>query len=282
MQNCREVRVVGGDARYTWAAEVLREHFGKIETWGVPGWENRLRTLEATLDGAHGVLFPLRPFREQGILIQGTWVSLDALADRMAPGGMILAGSIPPKFENELKTRGLSCLSYLDQPEYVIRNAAITAECALELAMEQLPRTLSGERVLVIGWGRIGRFLGEKLRALGAKVTISVRRQEQIPELEALGYRGDLTGEYRYGLEDYGLVFNTVPAAVMPQERTRELRGRVIELASLPGGFTPGQIASVPVLMAQGLPGKLAPETSGKLLAETVISALEEGWKWME
>ena len=46
-----------------------------------------------------------------------------------------------------------------------------TAEGAIQLAMEELPITLHGARVLVIGYGRLGRVLADRLAGLKARVS---------------------------------------------------------------------------------------------------------------
>ena len=46
--------------------------------------------------------------------------------------------------------------------------------------MEQLPITIHGARVLVVGFGRVGRALAQRLAALGAKVTVAARRYESL------------------------------------------------------------------------------------------------------
>ena len=48
-----------------------------------------------------------------------------------------------------------------------------TAEGAIQLAMEELPITLHGARVLVIGYGRLGRVLADRLAGLKARVSVA-------------------------------------------------------------------------------------------------------------
>ena len=50
-----------------------------------------------------------------------------------------------------------------------------TAEGAIQLAMEELPITLHGARVLVIGYGRLGRVLADRLAGLKARVSVAAR-----------------------------------------------------------------------------------------------------------
>lgn len=153
----------------------------------------------------------------------------------------------------------------LADPWYLARNASITAHCTLELALEKLPVTLEKCPVLVIGWGRIGKCLAKLLHALGACVTVAARKESRRVMIDALGYKSCAIGDIR--AENYRLIINTVPAMVLPAAPGTALK---IDLASQPG------IGGSGVLQARGLPGRLAPESSGALIAQLVSQWLKE------
>ena len=65
-----------------------------------------------------------------------------------------------------------------------------TAEGAIQLAMEELPITLHGARVLVIGYGRLGRVLADRLAGLTFVLTgtlPSLTRSEAASLIEGQG-----------------------------------------------------------------------------------------------
>ena len=156
-------------------------------------------------------------------------------------------------------------LDLLEDPWYLARNASITAHCTLELALAKLPVTLEKCPVLVIGWGRIGKCLAKLLHGLGACVTVAARKESRRVMIEALGYKSCPIEEIH--AENYRLIINTVPAMVLPAAPGTALK---IDLASQPG------IGGAGVLQARGLPGLLAPESSGALIAQLVSQWLKE------
>ena len=160
---------------------------------------------------------------------------------------------------------GYEVWDLLDDSRYLARNASITAHCTLELALTKLPITPEKCPVLIIGWGRIGKCLSKLLSALGAKVTVAARKESRRVMVEALGYTSCDIPEIKP--ENYRLIINTVPAMVLPCAAGTALK---IDLASTAG------MAGRDVLWAKGLPGKLAPERSGTLIAETIMQWLEE------
>lgn len=160
----------------------------------------------------------------------------------------------------------------LKDPEYTARNADITARCAIRLACGSMNKTLLGLPVLVIGWGRIGKCLGKLLSALGAQCHIYARKAEDQAMLTALGYRAIDRVEMLELLPKMELVLNTAPEPVLEDIQAKGCPGILMDLASKPG------IVGDNVIRARGLPGRIAPESSGALIAQTVIRLWKEEW----
>lgn len=156
-------------------------------------------------------------------------------------------------------------IDLLQDEEYLAHNAAITAHCAAKIAMEQLPITLAGCSALVIGWGRISKCLAPLLKGLGVDVTIATRNAADRALLRATGFGAVDTAEI--DPTSYRLIFNTAPAPVLDGEKAAE-DAVLIDLASKKG------ISGDRVIWARGLPGKHAPESSGKLIAATILRYL--------
>lgn len=162
---------------------------------------------------------------------------------------------------------GLRLRDYYDREDVLLRNAAITAEGAIALAMERREQTLLGSRVLILGFGRIARALAPRLRALGAEVTVYARSEAQRALAECLGCRA--LESLPEKPEGYSILFNTVPAPLLPGAAEGALN---IELASAPGGFRDAS----GVVIARGLPGKAAPLSAAEALLGPILAIIRE------
>ncbi len=162
---------------------------------------------------------------------------------------------------------GLRLRDYYDREDVLLRNAAITAEGAIALAMERREQTLLGSRVLILGFGRIARALAPRLRALGAEVTVYARSEAQRALAECLGCRA--LESLPDKPEGYSILFNTVPAPLLPGAAEGALN---IELASAPGGFRDAS----GVVIARGLPGKAAPLSAAEALLGPILAIIRE------
>lgn len=156
-------------------------------------------------------------------------------------------------------------IDLLKDPIYVSKNANITAHCAVKLAMNKLTCILPDCKTLIIGWGRIGKCLGKLLGDMGCPVTIAARKETDRAMLVALGY--DACSIENADPESFDLIYNTAPEMLFPECPGNALK---IDLASQLG------LGGSDVLWARGLPGKMAPISSGQLIAETVLRLLGE------
>lgn len=207
---------------------------------------------------------------------RGGPVTMEEILAVLRPGTRIFGGRLHDT-AGKMRQAGLEPIDYMTLEPVAVANAVPTAEGAIQIAMEQMPSTLQNSQCLVIGWGRIGKLLAGKLKALGAKVTVSVRRAEDAAMVQALGMQSDLTGVYANGLP-YALIVNTVPAMVLGQKALERTVPDVciIDLASAPGGvdFPAAERLKRTAVLALGLPGKVAPKTAGCILKDAILTYL--------
>lgn len=204
------------------------------------------------------LLLPVPSFAPDGKLMGGG--DLQTLLPQLSRNICVIGGNL-----NRPELDGYPIWDLLQDDTYVSVNAAITAHCAVGHAICRLPVTLDKCPVLVIGWGRIGKCLTKLLAALGAQVTVAARKSSDRAMATALGYGSIWTDAI--DPSPYRVIFNTAPVMVLP-DGGNALK---IDLASKPG------IGGTDVIWARGLPGKDAPESSGKLIAESVLCKLNQG-----
>ena len=233
----------------------------------------------AAVEGADCVLLPL-PCERDGVLYaplsQGIFPA-PALLDATSPGTRVFAGKPSEPLRAACRRLGLPLTDYLRREDFALRNAALTAEGALAILM-QGEGALRLSRVLLGGYGRIGRFLAEKLRCLGADVTVAARSPADRALAELAGFRAIGFAEAAAPAA-WDAVVNTVPAAVFGKAELLAFGdARCLELASPPYGFDLGAAAELgrTVTLCPGLPGKYAPRAAAEALRDTIYSVLED------
>ncbi len=217
-------------------------------------------------------------------LADGCRLSVEKLCTLMAESKvrLLCGGKISPKAVSLCDAYGIDVFDYYERDEFAIANAIPTAEGAIEIAMRETPTTLDGSSALVIGYGRIGKVLSKLLAALGVKVTASARKASDIAWIRTAGYDYAYTEKLAELLTEkrFDMIFSTVPHTVLGRCELEAIGkyGLIIDLASKPGGvdIEAADKLGINVIWALSLPGKVAPVTSGRIIADTVLGYLEK------
>ncbi len=270
--------LLGGDARMVILCRRLRADGHTVIPFAMEqALPDCAGTAPEALAGAECVLLPL-PCERDGVLnapFSALRCPLGALLEAVRPGTILCAGAPGEALRRRCEERGLDLRDYAAGERFALRNARLTAEGALALLRNALPRPLEGSAVLVVGYGRIGRILAELLAAQGARVTVAARNPLARAEAEAHGCAA-LPPEAA-AAPGFDAVVNTVPAILY---REAELTGfgpaLLLELASPPYGFDPAAARALgkEILFAPGLPGKTAPESAAEAIQEGIYAAL--------
>jgi len=274
--------ILGGDARQVYAARAL----------AAVGWDIRLfavsqekasasarvcETLPEALEGAKLVICP--------VSCQGLE---ETLPDLLTPEQTLVGIKLPRGLRERLAGRGVLCHDLLDREDFTRLNAIPSAEGAIAEAIAASCCNLHLNQALVLGYGRCGKVLAQKLGGLGAHVTVAARRWDSACEAIANGCEvlDFLLLPYHMGRFYY--IFNTIPAMVLDEKLLQALPpdAVIIDIASGPGGvdFEAARALGITAKLCPGLPGIYSPRSAGEAVAQIARIILEEQegspWGW--
>lgn len=277
------VVVAGGDTRDSWLGQMLVDRGYHVRTWGirVPGIAPFALTEGPPPDVLIG---PMTGIGDDGWMqtVEGRIRLSDELLVRMGPASLLAAGLIGPMVVRRCEEIGIQTVQYRLQSSFMWLNAVPTAEGAIAAAIGKSGRTLFGRPIGVIGLGRVGLVLADRLSRYGARPVVFERAAEKRALAQAMGHRA-----YALDLDTLPLldgVFNTAPAPVLgPEWFGPDGPDWVIDLASLPGGLVP-ELRGAPFIQDRyqqilSIPGKVAPMRAAEIIWETLGLALEEEWE---
>ena len=222
----RSAALLGGDRRQVYLARLLLEDSWKVVTWGLekgdaPNGVPLHSALESEI-----IILPLPVCREGKLHLPLTDTTLEEekLWPRLRYDQLLLGGMTGELSRRLMLDHGLTLVDYYQREEVQIANAVPTAEGAIQRAIEATERTLHTCRCLVIGYGRIGKILAQRLKALGSEVTVSARKYSDLAWIKAFGYQTLPTKALTGVLDHFHLIFNTVPSPVLSGALLREVR----------------------------------------------------------
>ena len=238
----------------------------------------------ACVAGADAVILPVPGVNEQGRL-HCTYTAepillTEEIVARIPQKAPVFVGIARPLLVSMTAKRGLRLVELMEMDETAILNSIPSAEGAVQMAMEMMPVTLHGSIAFVLGFGRTGMTLARVLHALGAVTRVVARNPAQLARSYEMGLLPLSFAEMPQHLKAADVIFNTVPALVLTREILQAVppEAIIIDLASSPGGtdFPAAAAMGVRAVLAPGLPGKVAPQTAGKILARVIKRLLLE------
>lgn len=272
--------LIGGDRRQAELSHLLAADGNTVYTYGLDDWKPAGAGDLDRAAGADVIVLPLPLCRGDGALnCREDPMPTAELFHRLCPGQRVLAGQVRPQQHREAADCGLTLEDYFLREELTVANAAVTAEGAVQAAMERLDETLLGMECLVLGFGRIGKLLCHRLQGLGARVSAAARRPSDLAWIRAYGWRALETGALDGELSRFGAVFNTVPSPVLGAALLKQLPGRclLVDLASCQGiDLAAAESLGLPNVWARCLPGRLSPRTAAAVIRDTVYYILLE------
>ena len=226
---------------------------------------------------------------------------LEPIVDKLQAGQYVFGCNFPAEITEHKRKQGIFFIDYMKEEGAAYTNAVATAEGAVTEAILSGNEVLFGQKMLVMGYGRCGQVLAQRLQALGGKVTVYEKDAEKLAMARAHGFEaveaenfmyidtGSITiakcspeegyGKSRLGGGFWGqfaYFFNTIPALVLDEQRLSQIchDAVLIDIASAPGGIDYAYCAQngINAKLCGGLPAKYAPKSAAGLLYQIIES----------
>lgn len=277
-----KILICGGDARSVRLAGMLNDAGHEVSCFCLDRAELPHGCVHTSgISRADAVILPA-PALENGQFLRAPLAAAPCTAEfileRVEKGTLIIGGMLTPAFikaagEHEVLTR-----DYMKDPFFTARNADISAEGAVSRLMELSEKALCDMKVLVIGWGRIGKILTKKLGALCREVHLMSANPMSRALAERMGCRSAAPDGSEEVLKSLDAVINTAPAQVLPDLHALRTGCLLLELASAPGWLNTAEAEALGLdcTVARGIPGKYAPESAASAVFDAVTKILKE------
>ena len=190
----------------------------------------------------------------------------------------IIAGSIKNDVIKMAKDNFIDIIDIMKNESLAILNTIATAEGTIELIISNTDKILQGQKILVLGFGRVGKTLANKLKLLNCDVTCATVNDDESAWIRAYGYISKNVNDIGEDYMKFDVIINTIPSLILKKEKIIFFREDVllIDLASEPGGVDKEYVKErdIRYIHALALPGKVAPYTSAEFIKEAIYQAI--------
>lgn len=280
----KKISIIGGDLRIVNLAKMLAEDGFEVITFALEKAQelsdfSKGKTLEETIQKSEYIVTSI-PLSKDGKMVNTPYSDVKLTVQELhnhLPGKKLISGKLDQSFQNDIN---FESYDILEREEYAILNAIATAEGAIQIAMEEYPKTLSGSNILVMGFGRIGKILAKMLQGIGANVYCEARKETDLAYIKAYGYTPIHLKNLEEHLPKFDIIINNIPVLVLDKTRLNRVKKDVLilDLASNPGGvdFEYAKQNNLKTIWALALPGKVAPVSAAEYIKDTIYNILQQ------
>ena len=285
--------VLGGDLRNVKLAGMLADDGNKVYSFGQDksdevlddGRIEKCAYLKTAIDKAQIIIAPV-PFASNDEFINTPFshdkIKIDDLM-KANKSKIFISGSIKESLKKQLDEKYLEVIDIMKRDDLAILNTIATAEGTIEVAIKNTNKILQGSRVLILGFGRVGKIVANKFSKMSAIVTCAARKDEDIAWIQAYGHKATNINGLGENLKLYDIIINTVPHIILNEERLKYIKKDclLIDLASNPGGIDKKAVKDnkLKFVWALSLPGKVAPITTAEFIKDTIYNIIKEIYK---
>lgn len=202
------------------------------------------------------ILLPIPTTRDNHTILKTNICIYDVL-DAISGDTLISGYGIPEEFKTEAEERGATVIDLLDDEDFLLENASLTAISALGVFLCSSRLCPRDTRVGIVGYGRIGKVLTNLFLYLGATVRVYTTRPDARIELSRYGV-GSASSTDGADLSGLDVLINTAPAPLFSAADIPDGL-RIMELASGENFPDVSGVERYP-----SIPAKMFPISAGK------------------
>lgn len=265
------ILILGGDARNEQLCRLM-------ETDGRPVWHLPALpdgdTLQGVMQQADIVVLPTPVSRGEALTGDRSQTPWQTVFPLFLPRQRVFGGGLSAKQRETLQAAGISYTDFLDCAQFVRYNAALTAQGALRLLLENTAQYLPQQRVLIAGYGNVGQATARWLCGVGCRCTVAARRDAQRTAAKAAGCGAMTLDEAKCTVGQFDVLINTIPAIWLDAKSLSGAKpgGVYLELASAPFGAEKDDAEQhgLRFLDGRGLPGRFCPLAAAEAMKHCI------------
>lgn len=190
----------------------------------------------------------------------------------------VFAGKIPKDIVRKFEIHDIKYYDIMEQESIAIYNAVPTAEGVILKILQEQNETIYNSNILILGFGKCGKILADRLKALKANVFCEARKKKDLALINCLGYNEVDITKLDSVLKDMDIIINTVPYMLLNARMLSHIKENalIIDIASAPGGtdFEYCKLKHIRAYLELGIPAKVASVSAAKYIKEFVDSVI--------
>ena len=182
-----------------------------------------------------------------------------------------VSGNISNDAKLVLIEKQIKHINLMEDEVFTVKNANLTCEGVLALMLEKSERSIYESNVLIIGGGRIAKYMALLLSKLGVKFSIVSYNPVKFPSYFMFTNSCYFKKSFMKDLDKFDIIINTIPNIVFDEGDIEKIAPKTIfiETASV-NCLDKEKVQNFDYILAPALPTKFAPITASEYMFESI------------
>lgn len=269
--------IIGGDRRQEYLFNILKSKNKNVNRIFFDDSENISEEIEK-INNSNIIILPI-PTTKDGKTLNAPFfkkaIPLKLINDNISNNSILFTGGESGIIK---KSKAKKTINLLADESLTLKNAMATAEATLAIIIKNTSKTIFKSKILITGYGRIGKILTDYLIALKSNVTVCARRKTARIQAELSGANSLDFVNLIKELPKFNIIVNTIPTPIFKKEELSAITKEtlIVDLASKPGGidFNIASKLGLKTIQALSLPGIYSPETAAEFIEQAIIAEI--------
>ena len=286
-----KILFLGGDKRQLEIIKHLANKGHEIDALGYDqshfdGAIRKVTLPDINIEAYNVVIFPVSGVKDDFSVVSDFTDAKVLLNDHFLDGigtqSLIFTGIMTNALDKMLKNSNKDAIALMQDSDVKKDNSIPTTEGIIGDLVFNTDYTINGSNIFILGYGNVGKTLTEKLKALGASLTVGVIALDEFESLAKNNVNCLYTNNrllMEGVMQDSDVIINTVPELIINKEYLRVMNKDVyiLDISSYPHGvdFEAANEMQIKNKLLLGIPSLVAPKTAGQILVNKIDSILE-------
>ncbi|BAK81731.1 dipicolinate synthase subunit DpsA [Candidatus Arthromitus sp. SFB-rat-Yit] len=190
-----------------------------------------------------------------------------------------IIGGFNKKNEEFFVNENLNFKNILEDENFTLINAIITAEGSIEKLIHESYKSLFESNVCILGYGRIGKALSRRMYSLCNKLTVYNNPSINLTYTKIDNINSHELKYFKDHAPQYNIIINTIPHLIINKEILDIINKDtlILDLSSNPGGvdFSYAQKLEIKVIHYLGVPAKVSKYSSANAIFSFLLKTLK-------
>lgn len=284
LQPIYDCAIIGGDKRQAYVAEILAEKGYDVIVYALendrtPTGCKQAENLSHAIKQAKNIILPIPMMSKNNNIFNNTEYAdllLETVTENIDGKHRFFGGCLPVELVSFLDEKKITYFDFMEDEGLALFNSIATAEGVISEVIMRSPINLHNSECLIVGYGKCGKTLSDKLKAISAKTTVCDSNIQRKNLADTSGHKTDNIANLSKYIGEFDFIFNTAPSTVIDNKLLESMKPSVMifDIASSPGGvdYKKAKELGIAANILTGIPGKYAPKSSATALADFITS----------